>query len=97
MNAIETSRRLIVTGRVQGVGFRAWCVREANRLKLVGWVRNRDDGAVEVVARGSEAAVDALAAVCRDGPSFARVDEVIQEPVERHEAGDIGFRQKQTL
>ncbi|NQW12379.1 MAG: acylphosphatase [Alphaproteobacteria bacterium] len=97
MSAHDTARRLIVSGRVQGVGFRAWCVREANRLTLAGWVRNRADGAVEIVARGSEAAVNELAAVCRDGPSFARVDAVIQELAEPHEAGETGFHHKNTL
>lgn len=96
MNQTVTASRLIVDGQVQGVGFRAWCVREANRLKLVGWVRNRTDGAVEIVVRGSEAAVDELAAVCRDGPSLARVTGVTREPAGLDEAGETGFRQRET-
>lgn len=97
MNQTVSARRLIVSGRVQGVGFRAWCVREANRLKLIGWVRNRTDGAVEIVVRGSDAAVGELAAVCRDGPPMARVTEVAEEPADPDEAGEIGFRQRETV
>ena len=68
--------RLLVIGRVQGVGFR-WFVREAARLhRLAGWVRNRSDGAVEVEVSGEETAVRELLAALRDGPPGARVDEV---------------------
>jgi acylphosphatase len=66
-----------IRGRVQGVGYRWWAVDTANRLGLVGWVRNADDEqAVEVVAEGDGAALDALAAELARGPSAARVEEV---------------------
>lgn len=75
--------RVVVSGRVQGVFFRAACEREANRLRVKGWVRNRPDGSVEVVAEGRRDAVDALLAWCRRGPPDARVDkvEITDEPV----------------
>ena len=65
-----------VTGRVQGVCFRMYTCMEANRLGVTGWVRNCDDGSVELVAEGESDAVDALAAWCRHGPPSARVNAV---------------------
>ena len=65
-----------VRGRVQGVGFR-WFVRErARALGLTGWVRNRQDGAVEVLAVGNDDALETLRNLLRRGPSGAHVSEV---------------------
>lgn len=69
-------RRVVVTGAVQGVGFRASCVRRARDAALGGWVRNMPDGTVEAEFEGTPAAVDALVAWCRVGPPLARVDRV---------------------
>lgn len=63
----------IVRGRVQGVGFRATTAHEARRLGVAGWVRNRLDGTVEVLAEGDDAAVDRLAAWLKQGPRGAHV------------------------
>lgn len=68
--------QLIVRGRVQGVYFRAAAQREARRLGVTGWVRNRNDGSVEMVAEGDEDAVKELASWANHGPSAARVDNV---------------------
>jgi acylphosphatase len=68
--------RAVVTGRVQGVSFRASTAAEARRLGLVGSVKNRPDGAVELEAQGDDAAVAALLAWCAHGPPAARVDGV---------------------
>ena len=66
-----------ITGRVQGVGFRWFVVREAERLGLVGWVMNADDEmTVEVVAEGDSAALADLERLLRNGPRGARVDTV---------------------
>ncbi len=70
------ARHYLVTGRVQGVGYRDWTVRRARALGLDGWVRNRADGAVEVVASGSGPLLDAFLAALRDGPPLASVDAI---------------------
>ena len=64
---------LRITGTVQGVGYRYALQREAERLGLRGWVRNRRDGSVEALAQGSPAALDALTVWARRGPPAARV------------------------
>ena len=68
--------QLRVVGMVQGVGYRYALQREAAKLGITGWVRNRADGSVEAVAQGPQQAVDALAAWARRGPPTARVSEV---------------------
>jgi acylphosphatase len=66
----------IVRGRVQGVGFRYWALREARFLNLTGWVRNTPGGAVEVMAEGARDSLLSLLASLRDGPSNADVESV---------------------
>ncbi|MGJ0395357.1 MAG: acylphosphatase [Methylocystis sp.] len=78
MNDVEIIR-LIIEGRVQGVGYRAFLVREALALQLAGWTRNRRDGAVEAVAAGPRPALDALIDAARRGPRLARVDGLREE------------------
>jgi acylphosphatase len=70
------SVRVRISGRVQGVGFRAWAAGRARALGLAGTVFNRRDGAVEAVFSGSAEAVEAMLAACRDGPPHARVERV---------------------
>lgn len=69
-------RRIMVEGRVQGVGFRVSCVRAAGRAGVGGHVRNLEDGTVEVVAEGDPEAVEWLVDWCRTGPRFAKVRQV---------------------
>lgn len=69
-----------ISGRVQGVGFRFNCSRQACALGLTGWVRNLPDDSVEIVAEGSTAALKAFRAWCRRGPTFAAVQQVIETP-----------------
>jgi len=77
-----TRIHVVVRGRVQGVGFR-WFVRELARgLDLAGWVKNRGDGGVEVVAEGSEVSVGLLMQRLREGPPGADVREVRHLEVE---------------
>jgi acylphosphatase len=71
-----SARRWIVRGRVQGVGFRWFVWREAERLGLGGLARNLRDGTVEVVSQGPEPALEALERALRQGPSGSRVDAV---------------------
>ena len=66
----------LVHGDVQGVGFRYFLMREAQRLGLRGWVRNRDDGTVEFVAEGSRSDLEQLKHEAERGPALARVDRV---------------------
>ena len=70
--------RLLISGRVQGVGFRAFVEREAHRHGLEGWVRNRRDGTVEALFVGPPAPVVEMIEVCRRGPFAARVDALDQ-------------------
>lgn len=67
---------VMLRGRVQGVGYRAWCAYEAQGRGLAGWVRNRSDGAVEAVFAGEVEIVEAMIAACRSGPDGARVDDI---------------------
>jgi acylphosphatase len=77
MSTATAEMRLVVRGRVQGVGFR-WFVRErARRWGLTGWVRNRPDGTVELAARGDPASLDGLRRDVATGPPNAVVDSVI--------------------
>ena len=87
MSAAATAMRAVVSGGVQGVGFRAATVRMANELRLSGWVRNGNDGSVEIHAEGSSDGVERLLAFLRCGPPLARVDRVAVENarVEGHE------------
>ena len=71
-----------ITGRVQGVGYRAWTVDEARRRGLSGWVRNVPNGDVEAVFSGPAATVDEMIAACRRGPFSARVDQVMVDGAE---------------
>jgi acylphosphatase len=79
--------RVVVSGRVQGVFFRATCARRARALGLGGSVRNMPDDSVEAVFEGRSADVEAMVAWCRIGPELARVDEV-----EVHEEPLTGIR-----
>jgi acylphosphatase len=83
-------RRLVVHGLVQGVWYRETTRRAAERHGVAGWIRNRSDGTVEAVLEGPEEAVERIVAVCRRGPSRARVEsvEVRDEPPE----GLVGFQ-----
>jgi acylphosphatase len=78
----ETILRLLVSGRVQGVGYRDFVRSEAEARGLTGWVRNRRDGAVEAVVRGARESVDELIAACWRGPPASRVADVQVECLE---------------
>jgi acylphosphatase len=86
---IETVR-LRITGRVQGVGYRLWAMRTAERLGLRGWVRNRSDGSVEALVTGAPEVVAAMIEASRDGPRGAQVTDVAVVPEE--DDGGFGFR-----
>ena len=82
-------RRLVIRGRVQRVGYRAFVEHMALKLDVEGWVRNRADGSVETVVAGLAAAVERMIAACRRGPPSAQVDAL-----DEHEGGpaDVAMR-----
>jgi acylphosphatase len=82
--------RFRVRGRVQGVGFRYFVLREAEQRSLTGFARNLADGCVEVVAEGSEESLRDLEARLREGPAFSRVESVEAEEVAPR--ADLGFQ-----
>ncbi|OQW58259.1 MAG: acylphosphatase [Proteobacteria bacterium SG_bin9] len=73
-------RHVIVSGRVQGVGYRAWLADQAIARGLEGWVRNRRDGTVEAVFAGEGDVLGAMIDDCRRGPPLARVEAVDARP-----------------
>ncbi len=86
-----TQRRVVVSGRVQGVWYRDSCRDQAEILRVRGWVANRSDGSVEAELEGEPEAVDALIAWMRVGPPRAVVTKV--DVTEARESGDwVGFR-----
>lgn len=88
------TQRMLVTGLVQRVGFRDFVVRIARQHGLVGWVRNRADGSVEILATGDDAALGVLLEACREGPGRGRVDHVEASPAEY--SGEKGFTKRLT-
>jgi acylphosphatase len=79
---MRVARRFLVSGRVQGVGFRFFAADAARREGLAGFVRNLDDGRVEVIAEGESESVVRFERALRQGPSHARVEHVRVEDVE---------------
>ena len=85
-----------ISGRVQGVWFRAWTVDLANDFGLDGWVRNRADGTVEALFAGPVPQVEKMIAHCHEGLPAARVDEVVREDADHQPHTGKGFRQLPT-
>ncbi|MGO8934900.1 MAG: acylphosphatase [Terracidiphilus sp.] len=79
----------LIQGRVQGVGFRWFVQREAAELELRGWVRNTEDGDVEVVAAGDAGNLDELRVSLRRGPRGARVDRIAEHSLAESEAEEL--------
>jgi len=86
--------RVVIRGRVQGIGFRAWTEVTALELGVEGWVRNRRDGAVEAVFAGTEEVVLTMIELCRQGPAGARVEAVDQREAA---ADDLALRRRGEL
>ena len=79
------AKRLVITGRVHGVGYRAWMAHKARELGLDGWVRNRPDGSVEALIAGDIASVEELARLCRRGPRMAEISSIEEDLAEAPE------------
>lgn len=92
--ASDRTVHILISGRVQGVGFRAWMRGEAQRLGLAGWVRNTQDGHVEAVLCGLSGDVKTMLESCQDGPRWARVDNVEQHPAKAF--SETGFTVQST-
>jgi acylphosphatase len=92
---MTVASRLSITGRVQGVGFRVFVSRRAQRHGLRGWVRNRSDGSVEALLIGDSDAVASVIEDCRRGPAAARVDRVEEFPAQ--DDGTPDFRERATV
>lgn len=91
------TKRLLISGRVQGVNYRESMRSEAEQLGVAGWVRNRRDGRVEALVQGPSEAVDALVAWARKGPSAARVSGVeVEESASRAGLVQHGFHRLPT-
>jgi len=87
---------VVIRGRVQGVGFRAWTQHQAELRGLGGWVRNRRDGLVEAVFAGPAEAVELMLKAVAAGPMLARVDSVEASEIDPAEAGEGSFEQRET-
>jgi len=87
---MRIARRFILSGRVQGVGFRYFAQDAARREGLHGYVLNRDDGSVEAVAEGERESVDRFERALRRGPSRSRVEQVLIDEV-NPDQGNAGF------
>ncbi len=83
--------RWVVSGRVQGVGFRWFVLRQASELGVAGWVRNLPDGRVEVAAKGDQHRLAVLERALREGPMMARVDNVEKADVPHDGITDRSF------
>ena len=91
----EIAARVVIEGRVQGVGFRAWTAHEAARRNLRGWVRNRSDGSVEALFIGETDAVESMIEACRRGPRLAHVIAINREATQ--DDGSRGFFERSTV
>lgn len=74
--------RVVIRGRVQGVGFRQMLADKARKLGVDGWCRNRNDGAVEAAFQGTRPSVESLIKFCQEGPGLARVDDIEVQAIE---------------
>lgn len=90
-----TTMLLKIEGRVQGIGYREFAVREGNARGLKGWVRNLADGTVEALASGPTKLVEEFIALCLRGPEAARVENIELKPAEPPDT--MGFIRKPTV
>lgn len=88
--------RVRISGRVQGVWFRAWTAEEARSRGLAGWVRNRRDGTVEAIFAGPKDAVDEMIGACHRGSSASRVSTVTRHAASTDDLRGDGFLQLPT-
>lgn len=85
-----SARRLVIVGRVQGVGYRDWMVWQARKRGVQGWVRNLGDGSVEALVHAEAELLAEMVRLCRRGPPLAEVIEIVETPAEP--PAEPGFR-----
>lgn len=85
---------IVVLGRVQRVGYRGWALGTANRLGLSGWVKNINNGNVEIVIKGEEYLIKEMIQKCQKGPVLARVDNIVVNEIKNdaYLSMDAGFK-----
>ncbi len=93
---MDEAQRVVVSGRVQQVGYRDWMMRKARDLGVRGWVRNWSDGRVEMVAAGPREALSAFVDASHEGPRLARIEQVDAQPTDEKILGR-GFNKRFTL
>ena len=81
-------KHIIVSGRVQGVGFRYFTIDEARRRGVAGWARNRPDGTVEIEAQAEESALESFIQAVRTGPSYSSVSKLETTPLPESKDAD---------
>jgi acylphosphatase len=86
------AKQLLIRGQVQGVGYRDWMQRQASRLGILGWVRNRGRDTVEAWVEGPMPEVEELMRLCRRGPPLARVSDITEELAEARSDPNLGFQ-----
>jgi len=91
----DVAKRIVIEGRVQGIGFRWWIMQWANARGLDGWVRNRREGTVEALFYGPEDFVRHMIDACRDGPDSARVRNIKEYDDEPPD--EPGFEQRPSV
>ena len=91
----DISIKVVIEGRVQGIGFRWWITEWANARNLDGWVRNRHEGTVEALFHGAEESVRAMVEACNEGPPNARVRNVRQ--TEDEPPDEPGFMHRESV
>lgn len=83
------SKRLIISGAVQGVSYRAWMTQKATQLNIWGWVRNLNNGTVEALIYGKDEDLEELVLECKQGPGLAQVDNIAIDDIDYD--GTVGF------
>lgn len=86
---VEHGVHVIISGEVQGVGYRAWAARKAEEIGLHGWIRNLSDGTVEAVFAGEPAGIAQMLEECESGSRAARVDDIESRELEQEELNDV--------
>ncbi len=95
MNVRETEKvaaNLLISGKVQGVGYRFWTLQQAKKLGIVGWVKNLPDSRVEAVLMGNHSSIETMVKLCESGPPPAKVDNISVSWIKYEEMKEFEIR-----